>query len=676
MVIEPLSDGGYLLGGNSQSGVSGDKTEINIAGTNDIWILKLDELGNIIRQNTIGGAGTDYLSALLPIDGGGCIIGAQSDSPISADKLEASWGGYDYWIFELDEFGNIIWQNTIGGDQNEYLGSICKTDDGGYLLVGDSNSGITGDKSEPSVLGDYWIVKIDSIGNIIWDNTIGGLSSDVYARGIMANDSGYLIGGVSLSGIGMDKTQPQIGTYDYWIVKLTTDGDIVWDKTIGGGNFDYFTTIINTNDNNYIVGGYSNSGISGNKTEASHCYEDYWILKINELGNIVWQKTIGGWGNEYLREIIQTNDNGFALIGASNSLASFEKTEDLIGLGTSPDYWVVRLAPNSCYSAIEVCNGLDDDCNGIIDDSFIYTTYFADMDGDGFGDLENTISECAGFPPTGYVIDSTDCNDINLLIYPGALELCNGFDDNCNILIDEGLALYTFYVDGDEDSFGDAGTSITLCNPLLPCGYTTDSTDCNVDNMDVFPGAIELCNSIDDNCNGSIDEGFTIFVYFLDNDEDGFGDPDISISTCLLPAPEGYVMDNTDCDDNNFLIHTPIIYYTDADGDLYGDPFAPVMLCELTAPAGFSANNLDCNDAEFLINPGSNEVCNGIDDNCNVEIDEGLSLYILYADLDSDGYGDVNNDTISCLANITGFANDSTDCDDTNPFIYPGATEN
>jgi len=96
----------------------------------------------------------------LPIDGGGCIIGAQSDSPISADKLEASWGGYDYWIFELDEFGNIIWQNTIGGDQNEYLGSICKTDDGGYLLVGDSNSGITGDKSEPSVLGDYWIVKL------------------------------------------------------------------------------------------------------------------------------------------------------------------------------------------------------------------------------------------------------------------------------------------------------------------------------------------------------------------------------------------------------------------------------------------------------------------------------------------------------------------------------------
>jgi len=93
MVIEPLSDGGYLLGGNSQSGVSGDKTEINIAGTNDIWILKLDELGNIIRQNTIGGAGTDYLSALLPIDGGGCIIGAQSDSPISAHKLEASWGG-------------------------------------------------------------------------------------------------------------------------------------------------------------------------------------------------------------------------------------------------------------------------------------------------------------------------------------------------------------------------------------------------------------------------------------------------------------------------------------------------------------------------------------------------------------------------------------------------------
>ncbi|MBK9320965.1 MAG: hypothetical protein IPM91_20670 [Bacteroidetes bacterium] len=143
-------------------------------GGDDYWIVKIDSFGNIQWQNTIGGNDNDQLSTLQQTIDGGYILGGSSLSGISGDKTEVGYGGWDYWIVKIDSTGSIQWQNSMGGSDYDYLRSIQQTSDGGFILGGYSASNISGDKAE-NCLGvfDYWIVKIDSLGNIQWENTIG-----------------------------------------------------------------------------------------------------------------------------------------------------------------------------------------------------------------------------------------------------------------------------------------------------------------------------------------------------------------------------------------------------------------------------------------------------------------------------------------------------------------------
>ncbi|MBA3647780.1 MAG: T9SS type A sorting domain-containing protein [Chitinophagales bacterium] len=286
-VIE-MADGGYLLGGYSYSGISGDKTEAS-EGSYDYWVVKLDGSGNIEWQNTIGGSSDDDLQSVIQTADGGYLLGGYSHSGISGEKTEASQGSYDYWLVKLDGSGNIEWQNTIGGSYNDILYSVIQTADGGYLLGGYSISGKSGDKTEKSQGGfDYWVVKLDGSGNIEWQNTIGGSDYDFLYSIIQTTDGGYLLGGDSYSGISGDKSEANQGNYDYyygytadyWVVKLDGSGNIEWQNTIGGDGGDYLYSVIQTAGGGYLLGGYSESGISGDKTEASQGDEDYWVVKL------------------------------------------------------------------------------------------------------------------------------------------------------------------------------------------------------------------------------------------------------------------------------------------------------------------------------------------------------------------------------------------------------------
>ena len=150
----------------------------------------------------------------------------------------------------------IEWQNTIGGNYTDQLYSIQQTTDGGYILGGWSESYISGDKTENSFGGsDYWVVKLDSIGNIQWQNTIGGNSGDGLYSVQQTTDGGYILGGVSTSNISGDKTENSQGYIDYWVVKLDASGNIQWQNTIGGNSDDYLTSIQQTTDGGYILGG-------------------------------------------------------------------------------------------------------------------------------------------------------------------------------------------------------------------------------------------------------------------------------------------------------------------------------------------------------------------------------------------------------------------------------------
>ena len=187
-------------------------------------MVKLSGSGNIQWQNTIGGNGYDDLESVIQSSDGGYLLGSFSDSGISGDKSEASQGGYDYWVVKLDGFGNLKWQNTIGGSSDDNLYSIIRTFDGGYLLGGYSNSGISGDKTEATQgYTDFWVIMLDGSGNTMWQNAIGGNSDDFLRSVFQTNDGGYLLGGTSYSGISGDKTEASQGSHDYWVVKLSAE---------------------------------------------------------------------------------------------------------------------------------------------------------------------------------------------------------------------------------------------------------------------------------------------------------------------------------------------------------------------------------------------------------------------------------------------------------------------
>jgi hypothetical protein len=233
--------------------------------------------------------------------------------------------------------------------------------------------------------------------------------------------------------------------------------------------------------------------------------------------------------------------------------------------------------------AAEVCNSIDDDCDGAIDDDDTgitgQPTWYIDYDSDGYGASAFTLDACV--QPSGYVSDATDCDDTSASVHPGAAEICNDLDDDCDALVDQadpdGPSASSWYADSDGDGYGDAASTVSDCD--APSGHVADATDCDDSSASVNPGAAEVCNSIDDDCDTLVDsddpDGPATSTWYLDDDSDGYGDAASSTEACAQPA--NHVSDATDCDDR-----------------------------------------------DLWINPGAAELCNDTDDDCDGETDEAL----------------------------------------------------
>ncbi len=359
-VIVPTNDNGALLCGSSFSNISGDKTANN-KGALDYWIVKLNSGAYTSWDKTIGGSLHDQLHDAIKTADGGYMLAGYSSSDASYDKSEDTKGDtyltYDYWIVKLNAKGEKKWDKTIGGNSIDILYSIQQTADRGYILGGVSLSNTSFDKSQDCRgFYDYWVVKIGPAGNVQWDKTYGGDNQEWFERIVPTSDGGYIMGGWTLSGISGDKTEASRGLNDYWIIKIDATGNIQWQRTLGGDNEDELCDIIQCNDGGYLVAGTSYSGITGDKIEVSRGKNDYWIVKLAPDGHPQWQKTIGGSMNDNLADILQTQDGGYLIGGSSESNISGEKTENRRGgnenQGTTYDYWIVKLAPETALNAI------------------------------------------------------------------------------------------------------------------------------------------------------------------------------------------------------------------------------------------------------------------------------------------------------------------------------------
>lgn len=329
------ADYGFLLAGSSISNKNGNKADSN-KGNLDYWIWKMDEKGTPEWQKSFGGDGVDLLQSIRITNDGGFILAGTSSSSISGDKKELCKGQEDFWIIKLDAKGNEIWQRTIGGSGQEKLLSIAQTKEGGYILGGTSSS----NKSEPDEKGaedkygkaedskgnlDYWIVKLDKDGKIKWQKTFGGQYVDELKSIEQTSDKGYILGGYSNSPVSGNKTQDNFGFNDYWIIKLDEEGNELWQRTLGGDKDDTLFALTQTNDGGFIAGGNSSSGATNSKSKSNQNGTDFWVIKLDKTGTIEWQETYNYGKNDVLTSIVENKDGTFLIGGYAQSEVGSEK---------------------------------------------------------------------------------------------------------------------------------------------------------------------------------------------------------------------------------------------------------------------------------------------------------------------------------------------------------------
>ncbi|MEJ2242065.1 MAG: hypothetical protein P8Y18_07985, partial [Candidatus Bathyarchaeota archaeon] len=269
------SDGGYAIAG---------WTDSYGAGEEDFWLVKTDANGNIQWNKTYGGTGRDEAQSVIQTsDEGYAIVGY---------TFSFGAGNYDFWLIKTDANGIMQWNKTFGGQATDIAYSLVETSDGDLVLTGQTIS--VGAESS-----DFWLIKTDMLGNLQWDQTFGGLSTEEAYSVIETNDGGLMIAGFTNS-FGS-------GNYDYWLVKTDSNGEMMWNQTYGGPNWDEARSIIQSNDGGYAIAGMTASFGAGSN--------DFWLVKIDVNGNVEWNQTYGTESYEKAYSLIQTNEGGFALAG-------------------------------------------------------------------------------------------------------------------------------------------------------------------------------------------------------------------------------------------------------------------------------------------------------------------------------------------------------------------------
>jgi hypothetical protein len=347
-VVE-TSDGGYAIAGTTSSFGVGEPNEWGKM-PNNIWLVKIDGFGNVEWNRTYGGLGGEATSSLVVTsDGGYAVTGwqflgttdefgnshsIQAGLLIKTDELgntewsktfdcyadsvvETSDGGYaitgfkvnwdtdetDFWLVKMDEAGSILWTQTYGGEHSDKAWSMIETSDGGYALTG-----FTG----PSLDYDFLLVKTDQYGNMEWNRTYGGPYDDIARSLVETSDGGYAIAGETSSfGAGEVNVFGGGKNENFWFVKTDEFGNVEWNQTYGGLGYDWTMSLIKTSDGGYAIAGQTDSSGAGSI--------DFWFVKTDEFGNVEWNQTYGGQDHDWPASLVETSDGGYAIVGCTYS---------------------------------------------------------------------------------------------------------------------------------------------------------------------------------------------------------------------------------------------------------------------------------------------------------------------------------------------------------------------
>ncbi len=314
--IITTNDGGFTLLGYSKS-IDGDVTKN--AGNQDFWIVKITSDGTILWQKTFGYLGLDNGTTLIQTKDNGYLITGVLDVSASqgqgnSSKNSLRHAGGDVWAIKLNANGEFVWSKYFGGSFTDTPFGVVETADNNYIIAASSDSNdvdITNNKGSY----DFWIFKIDADGKLVWEQSFGGSEIDEPRAITSTNDGNFIVLGDTRSS-DKDITINNGGA-DLWMLKIDADGKLIWQKTIGGSSFDVSRSIHKTFNGDFLISGSSRSA-DGNFTNKGK--NDAWILKVNANGNIIWQKNIGGSEFDFLYDAIELENGNVIAVGESNSL--------------------------------------------------------------------------------------------------------------------------------------------------------------------------------------------------------------------------------------------------------------------------------------------------------------------------------------------------------------------
>ncbi|MDF1697730.1 MAG: T9SS type A sorting domain-containing protein [Saprospiraceae bacterium] len=333
--VKQTMDGGYIVAGNTLS-VDGDVSEA--FGEHDYWVVKLSPLGEIEWERSYGGSEEDMAYGIDQTSDQGYIVAGRAYS--EDGDISNHIGGLDYWVLRLDADGEILWENSYGGNNWDWAYGVDLTQDGGFILGGVTKS-TAGDVPDFHGGFDFLLIKIDADGVVQWSNNFGGSDTDVATGVKAAPDGGYVISGNTYSD-DIDVSNLS-GGIDFWIVKTDKDGVMEWERSLGGSGDESAKTLALCSDGSILVAGSANSNdgdLEGTDGSGS------WIVKLDQDGDIIWEQEFYKVGVSIITDIVETMDKGIVFVDRSYNVIKLTEETSSIPDQANPMNGGFRIFPN------------------------------------------------------------------------------------------------------------------------------------------------------------------------------------------------------------------------------------------------------------------------------------------------------------------------------------------